>query len=121
MPRRHHITASMVAEPHNLTVSAPTLAKTEALAARLAPLLKGGDMVGLMGPLGAGKTAFARALIQALGVAEDIPSPTFTLVQTYAPLGGPEIAHLDLYRLESPRDVWELGWEDLAERAVLLI
>jgi tRNA threonylcarbamoyladenosine biosynthesis protein TsaE len=94
---------------------------TEEIARRLAPLLKTGDVLALSGPLGAGKTAFARALIRALGIAEDVPSPTFTLVQTYSPPKGPEIAHFDLYRLESPNDVWELGWDDVVDRDILLI
>jgi tRNA threonylcarbamoyladenosine biosynthesis protein TsaE len=102
-------------------VRARTLAETEALAARLAPFLKPGDGVGLKGPLGAGKTAFARALIHALGVAEDVPSPTFTLVQAYVTPAGPEIVHFDLYRLESPDDVWELGWDDVVDRDIVLI
>ncbi len=82
---------------------------TRDLAARIAPVLAAGDVIALAGTLGAGKTAFARALINALpGDSEDVPSPTFTLVQTY-PRGALEIWHFDLYRLEDPEEAYELG------------
>lgn len=90
----------------------PDLAATTQLAQRLAPLLKAGDVLALQGGLGAGKTTFARALISALmGQDTEVPSPTYTLVQTY---DGPEfpIFHFDLYRLEDPSEVLELGWDE---------
>ncbi|MDJ0919734.1 MAG: tRNA (adenosine(37)-N6)-threonylcarbamoyltransferase complex ATPase subunit type 1 TsaE [Henriciella sp.] len=90
----------------------PDLAATEALAQQLAPLLKAGDVIALHGGLGAGKTTFARALISALmGEATEVPSPTYTLVQTYE---GPDypIFHFDLYRLEAPDEIEELGWDE---------
>ncbi|MBO6519431.1 MAG: tRNA (adenosine(37)-N6)-threonylcarbamoyltransferase complex ATPase subunit type 1 TsaE [Rhodospirillales bacterium] len=94
---------------------------TAAFAARLAPLLAPGDVVALDGTLGAGKTALARALINALpGPDEDVPSPTFTLVQTYD-RGELEIWHFDLYRIEQPEDAFELGIEDAFADAVSLI
>ncbi|MEM9796177.1 MAG: tRNA (adenosine(37)-N6)-threonylcarbamoyltransferase complex ATPase subunit type 1 TsaE [Pseudomonadota bacterium] len=98
---------------------------TEALAVRLAPHLRAGDTLLLEGPIGAGKTAFARAVITFLqkqtGVPpEDVPSPTFTLVQTYA-AGSLDIWHADLYRLSDPQEVMELGLEDAFETALCLV
>ena len=101
---------------------AGSLADTEALAARLAPLVAPGDAIGLSGTLGSGKTAFARALIRArLGrPAEEVPSPTFTLVQLYEHERG-AIWHFDLYRLAAAEDAWELGIEDAFAGAIALI
>lgn len=96
-------------------------ADTGALARQLAPLLHAGDILALDGPLGAGKTHFARALIQARGIAEDVPSPTFTLVQVYEPASGAPLWHFDLYRLDAPAGAYELGIEDAFEDAVSLI
>lgn len=97
-------------------------AATEQLGAGLAARLKPGDVVGLKGDLGAGKTTLARAIIRAAMNDPDliVPSPTFTLVETYdTPLG--PYWHFDLYRLETPEQVYELGWEEaLAEGIVLL-
>jgi len=97
---------------------------TAALARHLAPCLGAGDVLALSGPIGAGKSAFARALIAArlaaCGLAEDIPSPTFTLVQTYH-AGALEIWHCDLYRLTSADEIWELGLEVAFESALTVI
>lgn len=93
---------------------------TDALARRLAPCLRAGDVLLLEGQIGAGKTHFARALIHALGVDEDVPSPTFTLIQTYeAP--GFEIWHADLYRLTHPDEAVELGLHEAFESALCLV
>ena len=99
-----------------------TLAETEGLAQRLAPYVAPGDVVGLRGPLGSGKTAFARAFIRTrLGrPAEEVPSPTFTLVQLYEH-GAGTIWHFDLYRLDGSEDAYELGIEDAFSNAISLI
>jgi tRNA threonylcarbamoyladenosine biosynthesis protein TsaE len=98
---------------------------TEALGRALAPRLAPGDVVGLAGPLGAGKTCLARALIHALpgppgSEAEPVPSPTFTLVQVYERQPAP-VWHFDLYRLERPEEVWELGWEEALAGGIVLV
>ena len=96
-------------------------AHTVAFARRLAPLLKAGDTVLLSGEIGAGKTFFTRAVIQSLlREPEDVPSPTFTLVQTYD-AGQFDIWHCDLYRISGPDDARELGLEDAFDNAVCLI
>lgn len=91
------------------------------IAARVGAVLKAGDVLLLEGPVGAGKSFFARALIQSLQLhPEDVPSPTFTLVQTYDTEAG-EIWHADLYRLSSPDEAAELGLIDALDDAVCLI
>ncbi len=96
------------------------LAATARAAAHLAAALELGDIVTLAGPLGAGKTTFARFLLRALGLTEEIPSPTFNLVLTYSCRLG-EVWHFDLYRLDEPGDAYELGIEDAFAEAVSLI
>ena len=81
------------------------------LGARLAAVLAGGEAIALCGPLGAGKSELARALIRArAGAAIEVPSPSFTLVQDY-PLGDLVLRHIDLYRLNHPDELLELGLE----------
>ena len=101
---------------------AETPAATERLAAHLAPHVAPGDVIGLAGPLGSGKTTFARAFIRARlrRPAEEVPSPTFTLVQLYEHEAG-AIWHFDLYRLDAAEDAWELGIEDAFSTAIALI
>lgn len=98
--------------------------ETHHTARRLAGALRPGVTILLEGPIGAGKTVFARALIQtklaAIGRMEDVPSPTFTLVQVYE-LGDFDIWHCDLYRLEHPDEVFDLGLTEAMEDAVCLI
>lgn len=97
---------------------------TANFAAALAPKLTAGDTILLQGGLGAGKTHFARSLIQArlsaVGLSEDVPSPSFTLIQTYSD-GTDEIWHADLYRLSGPDEVAELGLEEAFETAICLV
>jgi tRNA threonylcarbamoyladenosine biosynthesis protein TsaE len=95
---------------------------TARLAARIAGAARARDTIALAGPLGSGKTSFARAFIRALGKGdEEVPSPTFTLVETYRFPGKPPIWHFDLYRLEAPDDVYELGIEDAWTDGICLI
>jgi tRNA threonylcarbamoyladenosine biosynthesis protein TsaE len=95
---------------------------TKAVARRFAALVRRGDVIGLSGPLGSGKTAFARALIRTLTRAEEeVPSPTFTLVQRYESAAVGAIFHFDLYRLEDPEEIWELGIEEAVTEGVVLI
>jgi tRNA threonylcarbamoyladenosine biosynthesis protein TsaE len=107
--------------PVEIALDLPDLAATEALAARLAPMLRPGDAVLLDGPLGAGKSAFARALLRAAtgDPGLEVPSPTFTLVQSYDLPVGPAY-HFDLYRLSGPEGLAELGWEEAREGIVLV-
>lgn len=95
--------------------------ETTALARRLAAVCVAGDTILLEGPIGAGKSALARAIIRArIGEGEDVPSPTFTLVQTYTD-GDVEIWHCDLYRLTQIDDLIELGLDQAFENAICLI
>ena len=100
----------------------PDAPATEKLGAALAALVRAGDMVALRGDLGAGKTTLARGLIRALSGDPQliVPSPTFTLVETYDTAAG-TIWHFDLYRLERPQDAYELGIEDAFAQGISLI
>ncbi|SMO72209.1 tRNA (adenosine(37)-N6)-threonylcarbamoyltransferase complex ATPase subunit type 1 TsaE [Paracoccus laeviglucosivorans] len=96
---------------------------TACLARVMAAVLKPGDVIALEGAVGAGKTHFARAFIRARqgDLAEDVPSPTFTLVQTYADPLGTEIWHADLYRLTHPDEMAELGLDQAMQDSIVLI
>lgn len=103
-----------------LDLSLPDESSTKALGARLAAVCRPGDVITLEGDLGAGKTTLARALIRTLaGAVIDVPSPTFTLVQTYdlTPLG---VWHVDLYRLADAREARELGLEEAVDSLLLI-
>lgn len=98
----------------------PDTDATRDLAASLAPLARRGDVIGLVGPLGAGKTTFARSFIGALGGTDLVPSPTWSLVEQHSTSAG-DVWHFDLHRLERADDVWELGLEDALADGITLI
>ncbi|WP_294322683.1 tRNA (adenosine(37)-N6)-threonylcarbamoyltransferase complex ATPase subunit type 1 TsaE [uncultured Sphingomonas sp.] len=99
----------------------PDEAAAHALGAKLAAVVRPGDVIALSGPLGAGKTSIARGVLAALGLAGEAPSPSFAIVQPYDP---PEVRlsvlHVDLYRIEDPDEALELGLEE-ADDALLLV
>lgn len=107
--------------PNLLTLTLRDEAATARLAQALAPRLRVGDALLLQGPLGAGKTSFARALIRALcGDAIEVPSPSFNIVLTYDTPAGP-LWHVDLYRISHPREADELGLEDIYAEGIAVI
>lgn len=103
-------------------IEADSEAATAAIAADLASLLRGGDVVALSGDLGVGKTVFARGLIRAIAKdpAMEAPSPSFTLMQVYEGDYG-KIVHADFYRIEAVHELAELGWEDVVEDAIVVV
>ncbi|CAN5136755.1 tRNA (adenosine(37)-N6)-threonylcarbamoyltransferase complex ATPase subunit type 1 TsaE [soil metagenome] len=104
-----------------IEVALPDEAATQRLGMRLSRALRPGDALCLTGPLGAGKSTLARALIRALTAPdEEVPSPTFTLVQFY---DGPDfpVAHFDLYRLTDPDEAYEIGLDEALEDGAVLI
>jgi tRNA threonylcarbamoyladenosine biosynthesis protein TsaE len=112
--------------PAVVELELPDLEATAGLADRLAGQARRGDAIGLAGALGTGKTTFARAFIRARARLEgapppdEVPSPTFTLVQVYD-LPEVPVWHLDLYRLEAPGEAWELGIEEAFADGIALI
>jgi tRNA threonylcarbamoyladenosine biosynthesis protein TsaE len=103
-------------------IDLPNEAATADLAAQLARRAGRGDVIGLVGNLGSGKTSFARAFIRTLGTGrEEVPSPTFTLVEIYGFPGHPPVWHFDLYRLARPEDAYELGVEEAWTDAISLV
>jgi tRNA threonylcarbamoyl adenosine modification protein YjeE len=104
-----------------ISLTLPDEAATAGLAARVAAAARPGDLIALTGELGAGKTAFARAFIRArAGTALDVPSPTFTLVQTYDLPDG-MVWHVDLYRIGRAAEARELGLDEALGEAIVLI
>jgi tRNA threonylcarbamoyladenosine biosynthesis protein TsaE len=100
-------------------VALPDLAAMAELGARIAARLEPGDVVALSGDLGSGKTTLARAIIAALGHVGEVPSPTYTILETYDGLRVP-LVHADFYRLEDPGETAELGLDEYREGAALL-
>ena len=105
-----------------LEIISKTQQETERAAQNLANQLDKIRVITLNGDLGTGKTVFARALIRALTKTPDleVPSPTFTLIQTYNAPSGP-ISHFDCYRLENPDEIYEIGWEDALSEGLAII
>lgn len=99
-----------------------SLSDIKDVGAKIAAILKPGDAIALSGELGAGKTSLARAILSALGHEGEAPSPTFAIIQPYEP---PEVRvpvlHCDLYRLDDPSEVLELGLDDARHDSVLII
>ena len=110
----------MANDSHFLQLILHSEAETADLARRIGQVLRQGDTIALAGTLGSGKTTFGRALIQSFLPREEVPSPTFTLVQTY---DAPQfrITHVDLYRIKARRELRELGIDEALDEGVLLI
>ena len=109
-----------MADKFRRMLALPDLAATAALGARIAALLQPGDLVALKGDLGAGKTTLVRAILAALNVDEKVPSPTFTLVQTYE-TPSLIVSHFDLYRLKHPSELAELGLDEALDHGAALV
>jgi len=101
-----------------MVIELPDLETMQTLGARIAARLRPGDVVALSGPLGSGKTTLARSIIDALGYRGEVPSPTFTILETYDL--DPPLVHADFYRLENPCEAEELGLDDYRDGAALL-
>jgi tRNA threonylcarbamoyladenosine biosynthesis protein TsaE len=110
----------MACDSYMVQLTLNDMPATERLARVIAGALRKGDFLALAGALGAGKTTLARHIVQTLVPGEEVPSPTFTLVQAYdAP--GFRIAHADLYRLKTEREIIELGFDEALESGVLVV
>ena len=102
-------------------IELPDLNAMADLGQRIAASLREGDVIALEGGLGAGKTTLARAILSGLGHEGEVPSPTFTIIETYdAPPLRVAVAHADFYRLDDPTEAIEIGLDDYREGAVLL-
>jgi tRNA threonylcarbamoyladenosine biosynthesis protein TsaE len=102
-----------------VTIRSDSPDATRAVAAALGELLVAGDLVLLVGDLGAGKTAFAQGLAHGLGVEEPVTSPTFTIVAEYQ--GRLRLAHVDVYRLERIQDLYDIGFDELVDDGVTVV
>lgn len=103
-----------------MTMSLADERETASLGGRIGRALRAGDAVLLSGDLGAGKTALARAILRARGVSEHVPSPTFTMVQSYE-TPGLAVRHFDLYRIVDARELDELGLDDALSAGAVLV
>jgi tRNA threonylcarbamoyladenosine biosynthesis protein TsaE len=102
-------------------VDLPDLAAMDAFGSQIAEQLRPGDVIALSGGLGAGKTTLARAIIAALGHEVEVPSPTFTIIETYDPPAVRlRVVHADFYRLDRPAEADELGLDDYRDGAAML-
>jgi tRNA threonylcarbamoyl adenosine modification protein YjeE len=102
------------------TLSLVDIAATDKLGRRIARELRTGDCVAMEGDLGAGKTTLARAILRELGIREVVPSPTFTLVQTYD-AERLTVHHYDFYRIENEHEIGELGFDDALNEGAVLV
>ena len=102
-----------------MIVALPDLAAVAAFGMRIAAQLRPGDVVALSGDLGAGKTTLSRAILAAAGHVGEVPSPTFTIIETYEGTS-PAIVHADFYRLDHPHEIEEIGLDDYRTGAALL-
>ena len=91
--------------------------ETEEIGARFAADLPTGSVVAMYGTLGAGKTAFVRGMARGMGIDAHVSSPTFTIVNEYT--GPRELIHFDMYRLSSPDELFDIGWEDYLSRGAV--
>ncbi len=107
--------------PETIGLQLPDADATATLARRLAPLAAAGGTLWLRGELGAGKTSFVRALLQALGVRERIKSPTYSLVESYALPAGGTAWHVDLYRIADAAELEHLGLDAWADGPALVL
>lgn len=101
------------------SIDLPDLAAMEALGTRIAKAARAGDVIALSGTLGTGKTTLARAILAGLGHRGEVPSPSFTIIETYDDLALP-VVHADFYRLERPEEAAQLGLDDYREGALLI-
>jgi len=105
--------------PLRLNIVSHSEKETLALAEKLAPHFRPGDVIVLTGELGAGKTVFVRGLARARGLNGEVNSPTFTIVNEYA--GKQPLYHFDLYRVDDPTELYETGWDDYLQREGLVV
>lgn len=102
-----------------MTITTTSARETEALGRRLGALLRSGDVIALSGDLGAGKTALAHGIAGGVGASGYVASPTFTLVREYS--GPVPIYHVDLYRLDTPQQIEDIGLDEMLERPGIVV